>query len=78
MEKVKLLYSNVRVIDNDATVELVLNAQEGLLTPAVINELQQRIVTRSKKEHGIDDVTINISVIPNQIFKYNFSERPQP
>jgi hypothetical protein len=40
----------------------------------VINDLQQRIVTRSKKEHGIDDISINISVIPNQVFKYNFSE----
>ena len=77
-QKVKLLYSNVRVTDNDAIVELVLNAQEGLLTPKVINDLQQRIVTRSKEEHGIDDISINISVIPNQIFKYNFSEGQQP
>ena len=77
-QKVKLLYSNVRVVDNDATVELVLNAQEGLLTPAVIDDLQQRIVTRSKKEHGIDDISINISVIPNQVFKYNFSEVESP
>ena len=73
-KKVKLLFSNVRVANNNATIELVLSAQEGLITQPVIDELHQRIVTRARQDNGIGEIRINISVIPNRIFKYNFIE----
>jgi hypothetical protein len=72
-----LLYSNVRVSQNNATIELVLNAQEGLITQKVIDELHQRIITRAREDYGISEISVNISVIPNQIFKYNFTEGKQ-
>ena len=73
-KKVKLLFSNVRVANNNATIELVLSAQEGLITQPVIDELHQRIFTRARQDYGIGEIKISISVIPNQIFKYNFIE----
>ena len=73
-KKVKLLYSNVRVVKSNATIELVLNAQEGLITQKVIDELHQRIITRAREDYSVDEIRVNISVIPNQIFKYNFTE----
>ena len=76
-KKVKLLYSNVRVINNNATIELVLTAQEGLITQPVVDDLHHEIITRSRKDYGIDAISINISVIPNQIFKYNITKGQQ-
>ncbi len=62
---------------NIATIGLNLNAQEGLITQAVIDDLHQRIITRTRKDYGVDEISVNISVIPNQIFKFNFTEGKQ-
>lgn len=77
LKKIKLLYSNVRFSQNNATIELVLNAQEGLITQTVIDKLHQRTITRARKDYGINEISVNISFIPNQIFKFNFTEGKQ-
>ena len=77
-QKVRLLYSNIRVVNNEATIDLVLSAPEGLVTDGLAQELYNRIADRSKFDLGLDDVKTKISVIPNQIFKYSETSQPSP
>ncbi len=67
--KVRILYSNVRVVDNEATLDLVLNAPENALTTSVLDEVFKRIKSRAA-EIDLDDIDVNISVIPNRVFRY--------
>ena len=64
--RVRLTYSNVSVVDNKATLDLVLNAPEDLLNQSVMNSLNQQMFSRAK-EFGVDDLGMNISVIPNRV-----------
>ena len=75
-QKVRMLYSNIQVVDNKATIDLVISAPEGLFTDGLAQELYEGLSTRTKTDLGLEDVRTTISVIPNQIFKY--TETPQP
>ena len=67
--RVRLTYSNVSVVDNKATLDLVLNAPEDFLNQSVMNSLNQQMLIRAK-EFGVDDLDMNISVIPNRVYKF--------
>ena len=62
--RVRILYSSVRVNDNIANVDLVLNAPEDLLDEGAIRAMQRNLLKRSG-ELGLDDVDFNISIVPN-------------
>lgn len=70
LQRIKLLYSNVSVIDNEATIDIVLNVPEKLSKQLDLNQIQKNITDRCKMEYGIEEVNINISIIPTQIFQY--------
>ena len=70
-QRVKLLYSNVRVAENTATIDIVLNVPEKLVGKIGIEEVQRNMRERAKGDYGIETVEINISVIPTQILRYN-------
>ena len=70
-QRVRMLFSNVKVINNKATVDLVFSAPKGVLTEDLANTLSTAIVKRAKEEFGLDDIKITISVIPNQINKFS-------
>ena len=70
-QRVRLLFSNVRVNNNNATVDLVFSAPKGVLTEDIANNLSSAFVERGKEEFGLDDIKITISVIPNQINKFS-------
>ena len=64
------MYSNVSVVDNKAMLDLVLNAPEDFLNQSLMNALNQRMLERAK-EFGLDDLDMNISVIPNRVYKFD-------
>ena len=72
-QRVRLLFSNVRVNNNKATVDLVFSAPKGVLTEDIANNLSADFVKRGKEEFGLGDIKITISVIPNQINKFSDS-----
>ena len=74
--KVRLMYSSVRVAENKASVDLVLNAPEDLLNQAAINTMHRNMLERSK-DLGLEDVDLNVSVIPNRFYRFNI-EPPTP
>ena len=70
-QRVRLLFSNVRINNNNATVDLVFSAPKGVLTEDIANNLSAAFVKRGKEEFSLDDIKITISVIPNQINKFS-------
>ena len=66
----------MRVVENKASVDLVLNAQENLLDQAAINTMH-RIMLKRSKDLGLEDLDINASVIPNRIYRFNV-QTPAP
>ena len=72
-QRVRLLFSNVRVLDNKANVDLVFSAPKGVLNEALANELSETFVRSAKEEFNLDDAKVSISVIPNQINKFSDS-----
>ena len=70
-QRVRMLFSNVRVSKNNATVDLVFSAPKGLLTEDIANNLSAAIVKRGKEDLGLEEINVTISVIPNQINKYS-------
>jgi len=72
-QRVRLLFSNVRVLDNKANVDLVFSAPKGVLNEALANELSETFVRSAKEEFKLDDAKVSISVIPNQINKFSDS-----
>jgi len=77
LRRIKLLYSNVSVVDNAATVYMVLNVPQELVGKLGLEEMQSDLSQRAKSLYGIDEVVINISVIPTQILRYDPSAPPQ-
>ena len=77
LRRIKLLYSNVRVVDNDATIDLVLNVPQSLVGQLGLEGMQDHIIKRAKDVHGIDELEINISVIPTQILRYDPGSSPK-
>ena len=70
-QRIKLLYSNVRVANNSATIDIVLNVPQKLVGKIGLAEVQRNMRERAKNDYGIKEVEINISVIPTQILRYN-------
>ena len=70
-QRVRMLFSNVQVRDNKATVDLVFSAPKGVLTEDLSNNLSAAIVKTGKEDLGLEDINVTISVIPNQINKYS-------
>ena len=70
------MYSSVRVAENKASVDLVLNAPEDLLNQAAINTMHRNMLERSKAL-GLEDVDLNVSVIPNRVYRFNI-DPPAP
>ena len=68
--KARLMYSNVSVVDNKARLDLVLNAPEDFLDQALIDFVYQSMLKRAKS-FGLDDLDVNISVIPNRVYKFD-------
>ena len=59
----------MRVVDNQETLDLVLNTPEKMLTRAVLDDVFKRFKSRAV-DFGLDDIDVNISVIPNRVFRY--------
>lgn len=66
--KVRLMYSSVSVVDNKARLDVVLNAPEDILDQSFMNKVNQQMLKRAK-DFGLDDLDVNISVIPNRVYK---------
>ena len=77
LKRIKLLYSNVRVIDNNATIDMVLNVPQKLVGKLSLKAMQEHMIKRAKEVYGIDEVEINMSIIPTQILRYNTGSFPQ-
>ena len=60
---VRILYSNVRVVDSEASLDLVLNAPKKILTRPVFGYVFKRLKAKAV-DFGLDDIKINVSVIP--------------
>jgi hypothetical protein len=71
--KVRIMYSNVQVDDNKAAFDFVFNAPEDLMERSVLDEIYRQLLTRSK-DLGLDDIDLNISVIPNRVFRYDIDD----
>jgi len=71
VRRIKLLYSNVDVVDDDATIDVVLNVPKNLVGQLGLEEMEEEMIQRAKSIYGIDQVHFNITVIPTQILRYN-------
>lgn len=49
-QRIKLLYSNVRVVDNTATIDIVLNVPERLVGKIRLEEIQENMTDRAKQD----------------------------
>jgi len=68
--KVRLMYSSVSVVNNEARLDIVLNAPEDILDQSFMNDVNQQMLKRAK-DFGLDDLDVNISVIPNRVYKFD-------
>ena len=68
--KVRLMYSSVSVVDNKARLDVVLNAPEDILDQSFMNKVNQQMLKRAKG-FGLADLDVNISVIPNRVYKFD-------
>ena len=62
------MYSSVNVVDNKARLDVVLNAPENVLDQSFMNKVNQQML-KPAKDFGLDDLDVNISVIPNCVYK---------
>ena len=71
LRRIKLLYSNVDVVDDEATIDVVINVPKNLVGKLGLEEMEEEMIERAKSIYGIDKVHFNITVIPTQILRYN-------
>ena len=64
------MYSNVIVVNNRARLDLVLNAPEDFLNQSLMDDFYQKMQRRAK-DFGLKDLDVNVSVIPNRVYKFN-------
>ena len=64
------MYSSVSVVDNKARMDVVLNAPEDIFDQSFMNKVNQKMLKRAK-DFGLDDLDVNISVIPNRVYKFD-------
>ena len=67
------MYSSVSVVDNKARLDVVLNAPEDILDESFMNKVNQQMLNRAKG-FGLDDLDVNISVVPNRVYKFDNQE----
>ena len=63
-------YSNVRVVNNTATIDLVLNVPTKLVGKIGLQECS-RGAKNAMQDYGLKEIEINISVIPTQILSFD-------
>ena len=68
--KVRLMCSNVIVVNNKARLDLVLNAHEVFLNQSFMDDFYQKMQGRVK-DFGLKDLDVNVRVIPNRLYKFN-------
>ena len=61
--------SSVRIVDNNARLDVVLNAPEDIVEQPFMNEVNQQMLKRAK-DFGLADLDVNISLIPNRVYKF--------
>ena len=71
LRRIRMLYSNVRVVNNIATIDLVLNVPTKLVGNLGLAEFQEQFRRDSIKDYGLKEIEINISVIPTQILNFD-------
>ena len=64
------MYSSVSVVNNKARLDIVLSAPEDILDQSFMNDVNQQMLKRAK-DFGLDDLDVNISVIPNRVYKFD-------
>ena len=64
------MYSSVSIVNNQAGLEIVLNAPEDILDQSFMNNANPQMLKRAKG-FGLDDLDVNISVIPNRVYKFD-------
>ena len=62
--------SRISIVYINVWLDIVLNASEGILDQSFMNEDNQGILKRAK-DFGLDDLDVNISVIPNRVYKFD-------
>ena len=69
--RVRVMYSNVRVVNNKAVLDLVINVPEALAKNyQTFDRIMTSLVERSK-DYGLDDTVVNVNVIPNHSLSYS-------
>jgi len=64
------MYSSVSVVDNKAKLDVVLNVPEDIFDQSFMNKVNQQMLKRAK-DFGLDDLDVNISVIPNREYMFD-------
>ena len=62
--------SSISIVFINVCLDIVLNASEGILDQSFMNEDNQGILRRAKG-FGLDDLDVNISVIPRRACKFD-------
>ena len=68
--RVRLMYSNVIVVNNKARLDLVLNAPEDFLNQSLMDNLYQKMQRRAK-DFGFKSLEVSVSMIPDQDYNFN-------
>ena len=68
--RVRLMYSNVIVVNNKARLDLVLNAPEDFLNQSLMDDFYQKMQSWAK-DFDLKDLDVNVSVIPNRVYKFD-------
>ena len=68
--RVRLMYSNVIVVNNKARLDLVLNAPEDFLNQSLMDNFYRKMQRRAK-DFGMKSLDVSVSVIPNRDYKFN-------
>jgi len=71
LRRIRMLYSNVRVVKNTATIDLVLNVPTKLVGTLGLAEFQEQFRRTAMQDYGLKEIEINISVIPTQILNFD-------
>ena len=65
------MYSSVSVVNNKVRLDIVLNTPEDILDQSFMNDVNNQQMLKRAKDFGLDDLDVNISVIPNRVYKFD-------
>ena len=68
--RVRLMCSNVIVVDNKARLDLVLNVPEDFLNQSLMDNFYQKMQRRAK-DLSLKSLDVSVSVILNRDYKFN-------